>query len=121
NQDAVSMAMLRDPIVVEEALADEVPGYLQMVGLGMTALIIATEGRPGDDVRVRQAIQMAIDPELVNDRANEGAGVPSSALFPETSSLTQDGVEGLAHDPDAARALVEEAKADGFDGKTGYV
>lgn len=121
NQDAVSMAMLRDPIVVEEALADEVPGYLQMVGLGMTALINATEGRPGDDVRVRQAIQMAIDPELVNDRANEGAGVPSSALFPETSSLTQEGVEGLAHDPDAARALVEEAKADGFDGKIGYV
>ncbi|HWJ67167.1 MAG TPA: ABC transporter substrate-binding protein [Nocardioides sp.] len=121
GQGEVSMAILRDPIVVEEALTEETPGYLQMVGLGVTGLINSREGRPGADVRVRQAIQMAIDPELVNERANDGAGVVSSSLFPATSRLHQEGVVGLPHDPDGARELVEAAKADGFDGKITYL
>ena len=121
GQGDVSMAILRDPIVVEEALTLETPGYLQMVGLGVTGLINSAEGYPGHDVRVRQAIQMAIDPEVVNERANDGAGVVSSALFPETSRLHQEGVEGLPYDPEAARELVKAAKADGFDGKISYL
>ena len=44
-----------------------------------------------------------------------------SSLFPETSRFHQEGVEGLGHDPDAARVLVEQAKADGFDGKITYL
>lgn len=120
KQGDVSMAILRDPIIVEEALTDKTAGYLQMTGLGFTGLINAGEGRPGHDVRVRQAIQMAIDPELVNERVNEGAGVVSSSLFPETSRFHQDGVEGLQYDPEAAKSLVAEAKADGFDGKITY-
>ena len=121
GQDEVSMAIVRDPIVVEEALTEKTAGYLQMVGLGVTGLINSREGHPGEDVRVRQAIQMAVDPELVNERANDGAGVVSSSLFPATSRFHQDGVEGLPHDPDAARELVDEAKADGYDGKITYL
>lgn len=121
KQDDVSMAILRDPMVVEEALTEEVPGYLQMVGLGVTGLVNAREGRPGHDVRVRRAIQMAIDPELINERANDGAGVVSSSLFPETSRFHQEDVAGLPHDPEAARELVEAAKADGFDGQLSYL
>jgi len=121
GQGDVSMAILRDPLIVEEALTEETPGYLQMVGLGVTGLINSAEGYPGHDVRVRQAIQLAIDPDLVNERANDGAGVVSSSLFPETSRFHQEGVEGLGHDPDAARVLVEQAKADGFDGKITYL
>jgi len=121
GQDEVSMAILRDPIVVEEALAQGTAGYLQMVGLGVTGLINSREGHPGHDVRVRQAIQLAMDPELVNERANDGAGVVSSSLFPPTSRFHQEDVTGLPHDPDRARELVEEAKADGFDGKITYL
>ncbi|MCD6640275.1 MAG: ABC transporter substrate-binding protein [Nocardioides sp.] len=121
GQDEVSMAIMRDPIVVEEALTEKTAGYLQMVGLGVTGLINSREGRPGNDVRVRQAIQLAIDPELVNERANEGAGVVSSSLFPETSRFHQEDVSGLPHDPEQARELVEAAKADGYDGKLTYL
>ncbi len=120
RQDAVSMAILRDPIIVEEALTDKTPGYLQMTGLGVTGLINSAEGSPGHDVRVRQAIQMALDPDLINERANAGAGVASSSLFPSFSRFHQDGVEGLPYDPEAARKLVEAAKADGYDGKITY-
>jgi peptide/nickel transport system substrate-binding protein len=121
GQEEVSMAILRDPIVVEEALTEKTPGYLQMVGLGVTGLINSREGHPGHDVRVRQAIQLAMDPELVNERANDGAGVVSSSLFPDVSRFHQEGVTGLPHDPDRARELVEEAKADGYDGKITYL
>ena len=121
GQGEVSMAIVRDPIVVEEALTKKTAGYLQMVGLGVTGLINSRQGRPGHDVRVRQAIQLAIDPELVNERANDGAGVVSSSLFPVTSRFHQDGVEGLPHDPAAARTLLDEAKADGYDGKISYL
>ena len=91
KQDDVTMAILRDPIVVEEALTEKVPGYLQMVGLGVTGLVNSREGYPGHDVRVRRAIQMALDPELVNERANEGAGVVSSSLFPNLAASTRTG------------------------------
>lgn len=121
GQEEVSMAILRDPIVVEEALTGKTAGYLQMVGLGVTGLINSREGHPGHDVRVRQAIQLAIDPELVNERANDGAGVVSSSLFPETSRFHQEDVKGLPHDPEQARELVEAAKADGYDGKLTYL
>ena len=121
GQGEVSMAILRDPLVVEEALTEKTAGYLQMVGLGVTGLINSREGYPGHDVRVRQAIQMAIDPELVNERANDDAGVVSSSLFPATSRFHQEDVSGLPHDPERARELVEAAKADGYDGKITYL
>lgn len=121
KQGGLSMAILRDAVIVEEALTEETAGYLQMVGLGFTGLINASEGRPGEDVRVRQAIQLAVDTELVNERVYGGAGVASSALFPSTSRFHQDDVDGLQQDQAAAEKLVAEAKADGFDGKITYI
>ncbi len=121
KQGGLSMAIQRDPVIVDEALTEETAGYLQMVGAGITGLINATEGRPGADVRVRQAMQLAVDPEFVNERVNGGAGVASSSLFPSTSRFHQDGVEGLQQDQEAAKKLVAEAKADGFDGKITYI
>jgi peptide/nickel transport system substrate-binding protein len=121
GQHDVSMAIVRDPIVVAEALTEKTPGYLQMVGLGVTGLINSAEGFPGHDVRVRQAVQMAIDPELVNERAFAGSGVVSSSLFPVSSRFHQEGVDGLQYDPEAAKQLVADAKADGFDGKITYL
>lgn len=65
---------------------------------------------PGQDLRVRQAVAMAIDVEALDERIYEGTGFPSGALFAD--------LEGPEYDPEGARALVEEAKADGWDGKT---
>ncbi|WFR74712.1 ABC transporter substrate-binding protein [Prescottella defluvii] len=78
------------------------------------------EGRPGADVRVRKAIALAIDPELVGQRGDNRLGLPGKAMFDERSRWATD-VEGLPYDPDAARKLLDEAKADGFDGKLNYI
>lgn len=73
--------------------------------------------RPGEDVRVRKAIAHALDPEVIDQRANDGTGLPSSAVVTEESVLWSEGLEGPAYDRDLARGLLDEAKADGYDGQ----
>lgn len=117
---SVDLAFLRDPDLVDEELEREAAGLLSMVALGSVAVINAGEGRAGHDPRVRRAMALAIDPELISQRAYGGAGVASNAIFPEYSTW-HTGTEPLAVDPAEARRLVEEAKADGFDGSLTYV
>ena len=119
NSGSVNMAMLRDPDVVDERLTAGSSGFLNMVALGSVAAINASEGRPGSDPRVRKAMQMAIDPNVIQERTFDGAGVASSAIFPEYSRWHTD-VAPLPHDPDQARALLDQAKAEGYDGKIVY-
>lgn len=116
----IDLAFLREPDIVHEQLTQDVPGFLNMVALGDAAVINATEGHAGSDPRVRRAMHMAIDPEVIAQRAYGDAGVPSNEVFPEYSTW-HAGVDPLPVDPDAARELVEEAKADGFDGTVTYV
>ncbi|NLT31718.1 MAG: ABC transporter substrate-binding protein, partial [Propionibacterium sp.] len=117
--DGMQMAMIRNPQYVDEFLGAEQPGFLNMVPMGNVAIINTGEGRAGADVRVRKALQLAIDPQVVVDRVYGGSGYASSELFPEISSW-HSGVEALGYDPEEAKKLVEEAKADGFDGKITY-
>lgn len=70
---------------------------------------------PGADPRIRRAVAAAIDPEQVNDRAYQGLARAGSALFSEEFPNSPD-IPGPPHDPELAARLVEEAKADGWDG-----
>lgn len=116
----VDLAFLRDPDLVDDEIQQQTPGFLSMVALGSVAVINAAEGKAGHDPRVRKAMALAIDPELIAQRAYGGAGVASKAIFPEYSTWHTD-VEPLPVDPDEARRLLAEAKADGFDGTIKYV
>jgi peptide/nickel transport system substrate-binding protein len=64
------------------------------------------------DKRIRQAVAAAIDPKVVDDRANAGAGLPGQELFQKGSSWSV-GTPGPKYDPARAKALVEEVKAEG--------
>jgi len=68
------------------------------------------------DVRVRQAISMAIDRDTINDVIYGGLFTPATAFTPAVEAGTPEGICGeyCEYDPDAARALLEEAG--GFDG-----
>jgi peptide/nickel transport system substrate-binding protein len=68
-----------------------------------------------DDVRVRQAVAHAVDPNVLNERQWEGTADVGTAPF--NGSPLDPGVEGPEYDLDEAKRLVEEAKADGWDGK----
>lgn len=121
NSGQLDMAILyRDEEAIRDAKDAGFNGYLDIQGLGSLAMINNREGRPGSDVRVRQAVAYGIDPVSVNERTNSGLGVADSAIFPE-SSRWYAGNEGVAFDPEKAKELLEEAKADGYDGKLNYL
>lgn len=54
----------------------------------------------------------AVDPTVINDRAYEGHAIPSKSFIPEGAALHGASTE-LQYDPEEARRLVEEVKADG--------
>lgn len=112
-------AFLRDAAVVESARDAGMSGMMFATGLGDNLWINNREGAPGADVRVRQAINYAIDAESYVARTLDGAGMPTKALFAESSPWHTD-VEPTAPDADKARELLEAAKADGYDGTIRY-
>jgi peptide/nickel transport system substrate-binding protein len=121
QSDGADIAVLRSITTVEAARDADFPGYLTVQSLGNMAVLNNAEGRPGADQRVRQAVALAIDPEILNQRVWEGADIGSKSLFPEVSQWHADDVEAVPFDTEKARALVEEAKADGWDGTITYL
>lgn len=96
------------------------PGYVDLLSLGSVANVNTAPGRPGSDVRVRQAMALAIDPAVLDTRVNDGKGFPGQEIFQETSRWRND-VPTIGTDPTKARELLEQAKADGYDGKISYL
>jgi peptide/nickel transport system substrate-binding protein len=70
---------------------------------------------PTANEKVRQAMAYAIDPEVIDQRAYNGLGLPGNQLLQEDFRWYPD-VEGYEYDPEQAKQLVTEAKAEGWDG-----
>ena len=69
---------------------------------------------PFDDIRVRQALDLAIDRDTFINNIYGGLGEPASAIVvPHTVGYPDDVTS--EYDPEAAKALLEEARADGVD------
>ncbi|MFE4498515.1 ABC transporter substrate-binding protein [Rhodococcus sp. NPDC056743] len=96
------------------------PGYISVLNTGGAEIINNREGHPGSDIRVRQAIAYALNPDLIDQRAENSEGLPGSELFGSTSRWHID-TPGIAYDPAKATELVTQAKADGFSGTLNYV
>lgn len=100
-----------------EALSKGFPGYI-WAGNGWGYLLNhdPASKSPTADVRVRQAMAAAISPDQLRSRISKGAGLYHSSLFGE-NSLWSTEATGTAYNPDLARALVDEVKAEtGWDG-----
>ena len=73
-------------------------------------------GQPTEDVKVRQAMNYAIDKEAIVDALFEGKGNPSSALLTEGDVGYDPSITPYPYDPETARQLLDEAGyADGFE------
>jgi peptide/nickel transport system substrate-binding protein len=73
---------------------------------------------PTANLKVRQAIAAAIDPKVIDQRANQGKGLPGSELLQKDFPwYPGDDVGAPKYDPELAKKLVAEAKAEGWDGK----
>jgi peptide/nickel transport system substrate-binding protein len=119
--DGADVTVLRDAELAQKARDAGYSGYLTVQNLGNVVMLNSAEGRPAADPRVREAIALAVDPAVLNQRVYDGVDLGSKSLFSELSMWNSADVEAVPHDVERARALVDEAKADGFDGKISYL
>lgn len=119
--DGIDIGFLRgDASAVYDTIDHDYPGYFNILNSGSAELINNRAGRPGADVRVRRAISLALDPDLIDERGEKGLGLPTKAMFDERSRWFTD-VPALPYDPDAARQLLDQARADGYDGHLNFL
>ncbi|MFJ7669354.1 ABC transporter substrate-binding protein [Lysinibacillus sp. NPDC097195] len=69
---------------------------------------------PFDNVKVRQAVNYAIDKQALVDAFYEGLAEPAKNPMPPVIAGYNDDIAGYAYDPEKAKALLKEA---GYDGK----
>ncbi|WP_241383760.1 ABC transporter substrate-binding protein [Rhodococcus sp. CH91] len=117
--DGIDMAYLGNAETVNVAL-EEFPGYAEAASLKMVGQLNSAEGRPAADPRVRQAIAYAVDPEVIDQRVREGEGLPGTDLFQSWSAWHGE-TTGITPSAEKARQLLDEAKADGYDGKITFL
>lgn len=110
----LQIALLRQPQAIARAKEDGVDGFSTIQNAGGMVILNHQSG-PTADLRVRQALAAALDPEVTNERAWDGTGLTGTALIAEGSVL-YEGLEGPQPDQERAAELVEEAMADGWDG-----
>ncbi|MCV9999390.1 ABC transporter substrate-binding protein [Pararhizobium sp. YC-54] len=77
-----------------------------------TRLRISTMVPPLDDKRVRLALNLAIDREGLKVLFGEGAQLSEQLVGPNVNGFNPD-IKPFAYDPEKAKQLVAEAKADG--------
>lgn len=107
----------RIPVENLDALPE---GYTFFEGKQNTVQLMAmnTAVEPLDDLRVRQAINYAVDTQMVIDAVADGMGTPlGSNMSPAMPLYYQEGLENrYAQDLDKAKSLLKEAGyANGFD------
>lgn len=87
------------------------PVRILVAGFDTTA-----EGSPFADVRVRQAINYAVNRKAITEALMGGYVEPASQPIPRGAIGFDPDLDGYPYDPDKARALLAEAGyADGFD------
>lgn len=115
QQDELDVAMLVEQDMVNQARNDGFEAYYAVAGGQGNLFMNNREGSPTSDLRVRLAVVHAIDVDVIDQRINNGEGLPSSAVIYPTMRL-YDGVDGPQYDPEKAKQLVDEVKAEGWDG-----
>lgn len=78
-----------------------------------TALRITSTDAPLDDIRVRQAINYSVNRTGIVKAIFRDLGEPAAQLVPDGVVGFNDELQPWPHDPDKARQLVDEARADG--------
>ena len=82
---------------------------LEQPGLNIGYLAYNTTKKPFDDVRVRKAINMAIDKKAIVEAVYLGSGVPAINPIPPTQWSYNKSIKDDAFDPAAAKKLLADA------------
>ena len=103
-----------NPADIEAMREDPDVNLLEQEGLNVGYLAFNAEKEPFTDKRVRQALNMAINKDAIIDAVFQGAGKVAKNPIPPTIWSYNDTIEDYAYDPEAAKALLEEAGVSGL-------
>ena len=116
----IDVAFLRTQALINEVRdADEFDGYMALQSAGTVVFINEGVGNfnpIAQDVRFRRAVQAALDPGPISERVFNGELLEQNGLIHPDSIWYSEGAEP-ERGTDVARALVDELKAEGWDGK----
>ncbi len=115
--DVIDLDFLDSAIVdgtYKTAYADKIVSANRM---STTYLALNANVEPLNDVKVRQAVQMAIDRQSILDSIYGGEGALVDAILPKgVIGYSEENQGKINYDPEGAKALLEEAGyGDGFD------
>lgn len=105
-------------VTTDEALELESAENLQ-VNLGESAdslMWMPINNKRVTDVRIRQAINYAINKELIATQLQQGLAEPVETFLAPGSEYIPDSIQ-YEYNPEKAKELLEAAKAEGYDGK----
>lgn len=118
--DEVDLIYVSQDKVINQLVNESYSGNVSGISGSPILNLNHREGTATSDVRVRQAIQLAFDAKNYLKRTTGQDDLADRGLMGPTSTWRTD-VEPVETDREAAKKLVEEARADGFDGKLHYV
>ncbi|MCB1498736.1 MAG: ABC transporter substrate-binding protein [Bauldia sp.] len=84
---------------------------LEQEGLNIAYLAYNTMQKPFDDVRVRKALNMAINKQAIVDAVFQGAATPAINPIPPTMWSYNKDIADDSYDPEAAKKLLADAGA----------
>ena len=77
--------------------------------VGITYIALNADIKPLNDVRVRKALQLALNRQTLLDAAYNGMGELENGIFPRGLIGHNSELEAIPYDPEGARALLSEA------------
>ena len=98
-----------NPANVEKLKSNPNLQVLEQEGLNVGYLAMNVKKPPFDNVKVRQAINMAIDKEAILAAVYQGAGKAAKNPIPPTIWSYDDSIEAYPYDVEKAKALLAEA------------
>jgi peptide/nickel transport system substrate-binding protein len=111
----VDMIVVVPPDSIEQIKGDSNLTYEQGPSLHYWFIQLNTKAKPFDDVRVRQAVNYAVDKEGLANDILQGSAVPATQPMPAANWSYNPDVKGYPYDPDKAKQLLTDAGyGDGF-------
>jgi peptide/nickel transport system substrate-binding protein len=92
----------------------QVPNFAAVPGLETSVLVLGTDNEVTSDVRVREAINLAIDRQAMADALFQGYAQVANGIHVNPAAFGHHAaLQSYAYDPERARQLIAEAGAEG--------
>ncbi|RKF18574.1 ABC transporter substrate-binding protein [Alginatibacterium sediminis] len=98
-----------NPADIEQMKADEDINLLSQEGLNVGYLAFNTQKAPFDNVKVRQALNYAVNKQAILDAVFQGSGKAAKNPIPPTMWSYNEAVQDYPYDLEKAKALLAEA------------